>query len=135
MKQPTSPLPSALRAAQHDIDHWRASNERRRQIPESFWQRATELAQHHSLNRVAVAMRLSHKGLRARLEANKQSQQSATARFVELPTSKPSSSPPTGHGGLTLQLHDGADRTMKIVGADPHSAASVIRTFFGEVAR
>lgn len=136
MKQPTARLPSELRAAQRDIAAWRASNERRRRIPESFWQRATQLAQRHSINRVATAMRLSHKRLRARVKAaGRPSQQLAAAGFVELTASKLDSSSPPDVGGLTLQLHDGADRRMQIVGADQHSAASVVNAFFGEVAR
>jgi len=129
-------VPIELRAAQRDIDRWRASNERRRRIPESFWQRATQLAQQHGINRVARAMRLSHEGLKARVESDSQPQeQPPTARFVELTTSKSPAAQMADQTGLTLRLHDGAKRWMQVSGADWHSAASVVCAFFGEVGR
>lgn len=130
---PKSSLPPQLRAAQADIDRWRAGNGARRRIPEAFWLRATELAQHHSIHSVSMAMRLSHQGIKARLETGTV-QQPGPARFVEL---RPSAAatfadlPPT----LTLRFADETSRRVEVSGADSSAACRLITTFFAEGGR
>lgn len=132
----TKSLPSDLRDAQHDIDQWRQRNGRRRRIPESFWQRAVVLSRAHGVNRVAVAMRLSHARIAA-MEPQQQGlatvpqPQNREVHFVEL------GRPTTAHlgmatGALALDLANGSSRRVRVTSADAHSAAHIVAAFFGE---
>lgn len=134
MKSSSTSLSGGLQAAQLEIDRWRVGNDRRRRIPESFWQRAVQLAQTHSINSISQAMRLSHEGIKARLEsAPTLKKESLPARFVELAPVPPK--PGAAHlpMGLTLQLSDGANRHVQVTGADTHSATQLVTAFFGTV--
>ncbi len=123
------PLPTDLHEAQQKVDRWRAGNARRRRIPESFWLRAAELARGHGVNRVAQSMRLSHRRLKARVEASAvNSIAPAPVRFVELDGAGPALGAPTP---LTIEIDDGSGRRMQVTGADTHSAMQLLTTLFG----
>ena len=138
MKPSSTSLAGELRTAQLEIDRWRAGNDRRRRIPSSFWQRAAQLSQTHSINSVSQAMRLSHEGIKARLKSMpkakaKAKQQRTPARFVELTPMSPKLGG-ADNTTLTLRLSDGGMRHVQVTGADAHSAAQLVTAFFGTVA-
>ncbi len=135
MKSTPRPLPEDLHTAQSDIHRWRKANDRRRRIPESFWRQAVTLARAHGVNRVAVAMRLSHARIASRAQRDDASTslvggKNQQVHFVEL--ARPVAMPETSAAiGLALELADGSSRRLRVTGTDAHSAAHIITTFFG----
>lgn len=54
----------SMKEVQEHFSAWRAQRPKPRKIPEELWQEAIRLLSAYSVNKVAKALRLEHKGLR-----------------------------------------------------------------------
>jgi len=100
-----------LQEVQQQFKEWRSNPKKRRQIPQELWDAAVKLCDKHSISRVALALKLSHRDLKNRkiLPIQDKSLQSQPT-FIEM--NYPSGTLATG--SRLLELEDYQGRKMRI---------------------
>jgi hypothetical protein len=113
---------AAVRRLRNEVAVWRGGQTRRGgRLPERFWNSATALVAHSSIEKVATATGLSVEGLKKRSSGTGRS----TAAFVELLL------PPASnvHCIIKVESTAGARMQCEVGNLDPAGLAAVIREF------
>ncbi|MBT3487906.1 MAG: hypothetical protein HOA72_23640 [Desulfobacula sp.] len=71
MKQLSTKLNPTLPEVQSMFATWRKNKQHRNRIPDYLWEAAASLVPAYSIHKVVIALSLSHRGLKNRVEANK----------------------------------------------------------------
>ena len=121
-------LSTDLAAARRRIDAWRASNSKRRRIPEDMWSEAVVLARVHGVNRVSTAMGLSHEKLKKRVDdtPRKTKGRAQAPRFVQVAPIEVARAP----GKMSIDLVDGTGRRMTLRDANVGDVSGIVAAFF-----
>jgi hypothetical protein len=78
-----------LQSLKIELDAWRAQQQRRKQIPQHFWDKAFDLLNSHSIGVVSRELRLDYKKLKKHLlSSNIAHKSSTTPQFLELAASE-----------------------------------------------
>ena len=115
MHQQSAPAtrPTLEEIKQH-FEHWRETRPKRSPIPKHLWTSAVQLAQEHSICKIAKALRLNYKHLKRRVQSE---QTQATSReeppFIEFEFK---SSLPLSEYHLETEARDGSKLKMQLKG-------------------
>src|SRR6266851_3963110 len=84
MSREKTAVPDDLLQLSQRLEEWRSANPPRTRLPESMWEAAVEMAQHHGLHRTTKTLRMDYMRLKKRLPAGTQPPRPAPPAFLEL---------------------------------------------------
>jgi hypothetical protein len=138
----TSPAPNiscepiTLEAVKSRFYHWRTTRTKRAKVPECLWNDVRELSKTHGYSEISSSLGISYPQLHAHLEERDQQNElcstesdfiNADIPFTQSSHHLPQWSPPSSHGTLEIQGHDGL--CLKATGLNQQDLVTLVQTF------